>query len=462
MGVAGAFPFLASSRLFAQPAALAIRYSVDTPAGAAMAVKYAEAVRRMNAASTAVGSPRSWTFQWYIHAVPATKQAELDRIYGHGPSAIKSLASATWNTCQGHFPGSNPAMFLPWHRMYILAFEDICRAVLNDQTFTLPYWDYTRPGGRSLPAAFRTGTAVGNALYRANRNTGLVNINAGEPMDKLSRGDPYGLDAMKRPTYAGPTGFCSTLDQGLHGNVHTGIGDGTNMGRVPTAANDPIFWLHHCNIDRIWAAWNAAGGINQIGPGKFLFAGPEVAGKPVEWEANAVGETAALGYRYDSLPPSPSGPISAGTAGGRSRTVATGGSVTLDKPVTVTMRMTPVDGAISGSVLSATATGRALLVLRDLSANLNPGTLYEAYIDLPADASAAEREERYLGTFSFFGATDGHAHGGHGPNFDITERIVDLRARDLLSAETQVTIVPLASVADGAEPVVGSIDLVRQ
>ena len=96
------------------------------------------------------------------------------------------------------------------------------------------------------------------------------------------------------------------------------------------------------------------------------------------------------------------------------------------------------------------------------SANLNPGTLYEAYIDLPADASAAEREERYLGTFSFFGATDGHAHGGHGPNFDITERIVDLRARDLLSAETQVTIVPLASVADGAEPVVGSIDLVRQ
>ena len=40
---------------------------------------------------------------------------------------------------------------------------------------------------------------------------------------------------------------------GLHNLVHRYIG-GT-MGKVPTASNDPIFWLHHSNIDRIYEQW---------------------------------------------------------------------------------------------------------------------------------------------------------------------------------------------------------------
>src|SRR6266576_2321642 len=32
------------------------------------------------------------------------------------------------------------------------------------------------------------------------------------------------------------------------------------MGSVPTAAQDPIFYLHHCNIDRLWDLWLAQGG----------------------------------------------------------------------------------------------------------------------------------------------------------------------------------------------------------
>ena len=27
------------------------------------------------------------------------------------------------------------------------------------------------------------------------------------------------------------------------------------MGSVPTAAYDPIFWAHHCMIDRLWYLW---------------------------------------------------------------------------------------------------------------------------------------------------------------------------------------------------------------
>jgi hypothetical protein len=42
----------------------------------------------------------------------------------------------------------------------------------------------------------------------------------------------------------------------LHNRVHPWVGgpDG-DMTSVPIAVNDPVFFLHHCNIDRIWATW---------------------------------------------------------------------------------------------------------------------------------------------------------------------------------------------------------------
>ena len=39
----------------------------------------------------------------------------------------------------------------------------------------------------------------------------------------------------------------------LHNRVHIYIG-GT-MQSVPKASNDPIFFLHHCNIDRLYEQW---------------------------------------------------------------------------------------------------------------------------------------------------------------------------------------------------------------
>ncbi|KAF2464024.1 Di-copper centre-containing protein [Lindgomyces ingoldianus] len=45
-----------------------------------------------------------------------------------------------------------------------------------------------------------------------------------------------------------------SLEQ-THNLVHARVGG--NMGRVPGAAFDPIFWLHHANIDRLLAIWQA-------------------------------------------------------------------------------------------------------------------------------------------------------------------------------------------------------------
>ena len=41
----------------------------------------------------------------------------------------------------------------------------------------------------------------------------------------------------------------------MHNKVHLYIGG--LMMQVPTSSNDPIFWLHHCNIDRLYEKWLA-------------------------------------------------------------------------------------------------------------------------------------------------------------------------------------------------------------
>jgi hypothetical protein len=49
-----------------------------------------------------------------------------------------------------------------------------------------------------------------------------------------------------------------SLEGTPHGIVHVLLGGW--MGSVPTAAQDPIFYLHHCNLDRLWNLWLAQGG----------------------------------------------------------------------------------------------------------------------------------------------------------------------------------------------------------
>ena len=76
------------------------------------------------------------------------------------------------------------------------------------------------------------------------------------------------------------------------------------MGNVPYAADDPIFWLHHCNIDRIWESWNrGTGNSNPAWSRKFVFA--DAKGNWVDVEANGATRVSELKYQYDSYIPVP-------------------------------------------------------------------------------------------------------------------------------------------------------------
>jgi tyrosinase len=43
---------------------------------------------------------------------------------------------------------------------------------------------------------------------------------------------------------------------GVHGGGHYGVGGSLGqMGDLYNSPADPIFWLHHANLDRVWWSW---------------------------------------------------------------------------------------------------------------------------------------------------------------------------------------------------------------
>ncbi len=83
------------------------------------------------------------------------------------------------------------------------------------------------------------------------------------------------------------------------------------MGNM-TSPNDPVFWLHHCNIDRLWPLWRdqhpteavylpTAGGPtgHNLNDNMIFSAAP-----PAPWAGSYTPQSVidhhALGYQYDS------------------------------------------------------------------------------------------------------------------------------------------------------------------
>jgi tyrosinase len=437
-------------------------------------------------------NPLSWTFQWYTHAVPSntTKAAQIAAIFGPNPSPNKTLATAMWNTCQAHFNAADEQYFLPWHRMYVCFFEEIIRAVLKDPKFTLPYWNYSVPAGYPLPKQFRLqNDPLWGPLFRPNRNP---TSNAGQPIFAAG-GSPSDLNpasALAQAKYL-PSGvvpgFNQALDQGVHGAVHVFVGNGQGMGSVPWAANDPIFWMHHCNIDRIWTSWNATGHVNPTTAawlGKvFVFAGPD--GKGVKEVVKDYTNTKKCNYQYDQLIGAAlvaASDISVFSAVAQSSahavTVAktSGGPIQLGNAAvraTVQPAGPPLAGAAQGaSPLSARLQAlpedrRLYLVLNNIKSDIQPETLYRVYLDLPEGASSDDPvNSSYVGSFNFFDAVphgDQHAdHASKPISFDITNVASNLEARGRMKDGHTVTIVPAGKPVADAKPVVGDISFVEQ
>ncbi len=152
----------------------------------------------------------------------------------------------------GHGHGG-PAFF-PWHREYVLRFERDLQAI--DPSVSVPYWDWTEA---NLNAA---GTE--SLIWRADFMGGPGQAGSGAVTTGPFAG--WGLIRNSFNIFGFPgTGgtiatFMSSPDyatfrriEGPHGSAHVWVGG--FIGNASIAPRDPLFWLIHSNVDRLWAEW---------------------------------------------------------------------------------------------------------------------------------------------------------------------------------------------------------------
>jgi len=307
------------------------RYNVKSPEGQVMLAKYVQAIEIMRQLPD--HDQRSWTWWWNTHWIKGYPAALWDlsrktktEVIAALPKEYQADAEAVWNGCQSHaYNPSDPEQFqqwyfLPWHRLMLNQFEAVIREVLHDEEFTLPYWNPVtgNPDDLVVPAVFRE---PGSTLYNGTR---WFWVNGGERIDTLYK-DWLTLDALNEKFYidspSGSLGFNPRIDQNPHFFTHVALGG--DMSEFSTVGADPIFYLHHANIDRIWESWNRLGNKNPTDP-KYLnrkFSYGDRNGKRADLPVSASDRTAQLGYEYDSYekPPQPQ-QLSAEEAAARERT----------------------------------------------------------------------------------------------------------------------------------------------
>jgi tyrosinase len=510
-----------------------------------------------------LGAPWADPILWYARGVGAMKARHLDNptswnFYG----AIHGFDNRLW-TKYGYYSATGPQptqpdidrylfqcqhgswYFLPWHRGYLLAFEANIRAEVvalgGPPDWALPYWNYFKTGQDALPPAFNSESwpdgASGNPLYVDQRygpqNNGNVYVPIGDVnMDALSDPDFTGVTAGS-PGFGGlDTGFAhggqfhGGIETQPHDYVHGLVGGGTRlnpglMANPNTAGLDPIFWLHHANIDRLWAAWNASGKNDPTDPnwvngpgnvGERIFSLPMPNAVPWDYTPGEMVNMAGLGYEYDDLTPAGASPqpferlvtlgasksllksahgVLAMTSGRKVEMVGAneaplsivGEAVNTQVRLDPTVRKKVKTNLMEAAALESTGSlDRVFLNLENVR-GLADTTAFRVYIDLPDGADPAEHPERLAGSIALFGVSSASpredapekarglqaprqsVHGGSGLSYSLEiTRIVDaLHLENKLDVnKLNVRIVPVRSVPEEDKVSIGRISIHRQ
>lgn len=130
---------------------------------------------------------------------------------------------------------------------------------------------------------------------------------AKEPQEGRSINDGSVLTAVGEQATITESDF-DTFHEAIHSrhdSTHGGIGG--DMGNVFTAALDPIFYLHHCNIDRCWRHWQLSFlGNSDPSPTPAWWGTSwqffDETGALVTMTGQEAEHTPSLGYVYDDEP----------------------------------------------------------------------------------------------------------------------------------------------------------------
>jgi len=437
---------------------------ISGPDGAKRLASLQAAVKKMkslnNSPKDSADYRRSWEYWANIHGYYGAKSPDgtvaehIQELTSHGMAGDASyyqgindqlppdsIAQTIWATCQHSGSQQDQALnFFGWHRMFIYYYERVLRWAAGDDSLRLPYWDYTDPAQVALPSEFRN---TASTLYDSRRdtdmNTGASTLNP----------DTTDVDSL-----LGETAYFTyeyNVEENIHGYVHCTTGPDcpvAHMGDVPVAGNDPIFYSHHANIDRLWACWQhlhpTPAGTWQDQQFSFVDETGTMQTKPVK---NFLDST-TLGYVYDNeshctrtatakFVSKPLAEQAAPTTGEKKMTVLGGA-----QKIAINHPQTTVDINLPEPTLRALFTQpegapRTELVLTDVTAESTPGVLFDVYLATKSDPTV----RKLAGTISWFGAF--HHHGQAGPSkrtlrYDVTDQLRALGAAANTSGLTVV------------------------
>jgi len=219
-------------------------------------------------------------------------------------ASIFSLETLTGNTTPFWSYSHGTPAFLPWHRVFLYLFEKDLQEVSDDPNMAIPYWDISANDANTSiwTEDFLGGSGnpnndyiveTGAFAYSADKWPLRVRNLMVEKDDKLRRGlgvgingsfpsvqrvrqilnlTPYDLAPYEETNTSNENMFRRQLEGGaIHGIGHNWVGGARevngeresigSMANVWTSPNDPVFFLHHCNIDRLWDKWQRRHGL---------------------------------------------------------------------------------------------------------------------------------------------------------------------------------------------------------
>jgi tyrosinase len=468
--------------------------------------------------------PTSWRFYAAIHGIDPALWQQLGYLSSSESKPSAQVRGKFWAQCQ-----HGSWYFLPWHRGYLLAFEAVVRDAIiglgGPADWTLPYWNYFKAGQAALPTAFASRDwpdADGDNPLWVKARYGPRN----DPADVFVDVNDVNLDAMNEPEFSGTAGGGSRgfggIDTGFmhggpqhgqleaqpHDQVHGDVGGGTQqdpgvMSDPDTAGLDPIFWLHHANIDRLWEVWQRASGhLDPDSPkwlggpaatGERAFVMPMPGGATKTYTPQDVDDLSALDYGYDdytadgSATPAPAaalalrmerlgattsapkgGPVAGSDVeliGANDGTVQVAGgtattTVTLDEAPRAKVEQSLAQVAAS---TSPRPPDRVFLNLENVRSRLDSATL-RIYVGPPG-----EHPDQAAASVTLFGAKrasdpDGE-HGGSGLSYslDITDVIDRLHADNGFDQDhLEVQIEPRQPLPPDSGVSIGRVSIYRQ
>jgi hypothetical protein len=162
---------------------------------------------------------------------------------------IHSDMSHMMHTMTGGRADKGTWRFLSWHRAYLIHMEEslIAHAAPQKKTITfIPYWKWEDGGVPSWLASFKP-TVNGITNNRNNITTPFTSNDSGG----LTIAARFPVLMQQDDYYE----FSHGLEVFPHNRGHIVLG--VPMKDVPNAPDDPIFYMHHAEVDRWWALWQA-------------------------------------------------------------------------------------------------------------------------------------------------------------------------------------------------------------